>query len=97
MLDIGRTDNFLQADELGDGCHLTAIHLNKDVLQRLRIEAILRRGSCHDTVDLTKLVEVTDIRTTAVRAECVEYHFRCHTRAVALGCIHINLILRETF
>ncbi len=34
VFDIGRTDNLLQTDELRDRCHLAALHLYEDVLQR---------------------------------------------------------------
>ena len=33
VLDIRRSDNLLQGDELGDGSHLAAFHLHEDVLQ----------------------------------------------------------------
>ena len=65
VLDVGRTNNLLQRNELGDGCHLAAPHLYEDIVQRLRVETIFGRRSSHDAVDLTKLVEVTDVCTTA--------------------------------
>ena len=42
MLNVRRTDNLLQTDKLCDGGHLATFHLDEDVLQRLRVEAVLR-------------------------------------------------------
>ena len=96
VLDIGRTDNLLQTDELSDRSHLATFHLYEDVLQRLRVETILRRGSSHDTINLTKLVEVANVSTAAEGTQRIEYDCRRHTGTIALGGIDIDLKFWET-
>ena len=96
MLNVRRTHNLLQTDKLGDRSHLATLYLHEDILQRLWVEAIFRRSRSHDAIDLTKLVEVANICTTAESTQRVEYICRRHTGAVALGSIDVNLILRET-
>ncbi len=73
MLNIGRTHNLLQRNELGDRGHAAVTHLHKYVLQRLRVETVFGRGGGHDAIDLTKLVEVADVCTTAESTQCVEH------------------------
>ena len=65
-------------------------------MQRLRVETILGRCCSHNTVNLTKLVEVTNIRATTEGAQRVKHIGRRHTGTVALCSINFYLILRES-
>ena len=66
VLNARCTNDILQRDEFRDGCHLTTTHLDEDIVERRRIEAILRRGTGHDAIHLTKLIVVADITSTAI-------------------------------
>ena len=79
MLNVGRTHNLFQRDKLGDRRHTAISYLNEDIVERLRVEAILRRSCSHDTINLTELVEVTYIGATTVGAQRVEHNFRCNS------------------
>ena len=96
VVDRCRTDYFLQRDELRDGCHFSTTHANEDIVQRRGIETILRCGVGHDAIHLTELVEVTHIRAATISTERSEHGCRRYTCAVALRCIHADLILRES-
>lgn len=73
MLHVGRSYDLCEADELGDRRHPAVLNLHEDILEGLRIESVFGRCGCHDTIDLTELVEVSDVGSTAVRPEGVEY------------------------
>ena len=89
-----RTDSRRKRHKLRDRRHLVA-YLDEDIIQRRRIQTIFRRSARHDTIDLAILVEVTDIRTTAVCTERVQNHIRGDTGSVTLRSIDIDLVFRE--
>ena len=91
-----RTDYFLQRDELRERCHLVVIHSYVHVIERRRIEAVLRRSAQQDLIDLTELVEVTHIRTAAVRAQQVQHRSGGCAGTLTLDRIHMHFVFRET-
>ena len=96
MLGGRRTDYFLQRDELRERRHLVSLHPDIHVVQRRGIEPVLRRGAQQDLIDLTELVEVTHIRTAAVRAQQVKHRSGGRTGTLTLDRIDMYLVFRET-
>ena len=98
-----RTDSRSERNKLRDRSHFAyhfaiyhfSIQFDEDIIQRRRIQTIFRRSARHDTIDLAILVEVTDIRTTAICAKGVQNHIRRDASSVTLRSIDIDLVFRE--
>ena len=94
MILRGRADDLFERHELRQGRHLIVRHLDIHVVQRRRIQAVLRCRTYPELIDLAELVEVTYIRTAAVRAKGVEYRLGGGSCALALYGIDVHLVFR---
>ena len=96
MILRGRADNLLERHELREWRHLIVRYLDIHIVQRGRVETILRCGAYPNLIYLTELVEVTHIRTTAVRTEGAEHRLSRGTGAFTLNGIHMHFEFWET-
>ena len=58
VLYVRRTYYLLQRYKLRERRHIAAASLHKHIVQRCRVKSVFRCSSHHDTIHLTKLVEV---------------------------------------
>ena len=89
-----RAHSRCECHELCYGRHLIP-YAHEDIVQRIWIESIFGCSACHDSIDLAVLVEVADIRTTAVGSECVKHDVGRYTCPVALCSVDVHLIFGE--
>ena len=87
-----RTHHLLQRHKLRHRCHLTRRDLDVYIVKRRRIQTILGSRTHQNLIDLSELIEITHVYTSAVGSQRSKHLLGCSAGTVALNRINRHLV-----